>query len=199
MFNYIKFKSKIIILKLLKKLDSYSTANRKLNKEIKEYEVKRAEMNKKFKAIDYDNARIIQTAWTIDDMNQAVDNGFKLHFVSYKENPEVYCKLIVITDPETGKISTSGDYRSISRAGLSNFTIYPKGKLKTNLPFATYLLPTDLKVGEIVLIEEVIEELVGCYWNQGDVLRLETCLAIWDGKNFEYDYVKPPPVCNAVG
>jgi hypothetical protein len=46
MFNYIKFKSKIIILKLLKKLDSYSTANRKLNKEIKEYEVKRAEMNK---------------------------------------------------------------------------------------------------------------------------------------------------------
>jgi hypothetical protein len=132
-------------------------------------------------------------------MNQAVDNGFKLHFVSYKENPEVYCKLIVITDPETGKICTSGDYRSISRAGLSNFTIYPKGELKTNLPFACYLLPLNLKIGEIVLIEEVIEELVGGYWNQGDVLRYESCLAIWNGKSFEYDYVKPPPVCNAIG
>ena len=62
MFNYIKFKIKIIILKLLKKLDSYSTANIKLNKQIKEYKVKRAKMNKKFKAVDYDNARIIQTA-----------------------------------------------------------------------------------------------------------------------------------------
>ena len=127
MFNYIKFKSKIIIIKLLKKLDSYSTANRKLNKEIKEYEVKRAEMNKKFNVGNYDNARIIQTAWTIDDMNQAVDNGFKLHFVSYKENPEVYCKLIVITDPETGKISTSGDYRSISRGRPLKFYNLSKG------------------------------------------------------------------------
>jgi len=53
MFNYIKFKSKIIILKLLKKLDSYSTANRKLNKQIKEYEVKRAEMNKKLGVMEY--------------------------------------------------------------------------------------------------------------------------------------------------
>ena len=36
-------------------------------------------------------------------------------------------------------------------------------------------------------------------WNQGEVRRHETCLALWYGKNFEYDYVKPPQFGKRVG
>lgn len=197
MFKY------LISINVLKKLVDYFSKNRKLEKEIMEYDAKKAEMKKKFKVEDYNSIKRIQTAWTIDDMNKAVDDGFKLHIVDYKENPEVFCKVILLKDPVTGKINTSGDYRSIIRGNYksspANFKIYPTGKLKTNLPFGAYLLPPNLKLGEIVLIEEIIEELVGGYWNQGDVLRQETCLAIWDGEKFEYNYVKPPTVCNVVG
>ena len=45
-------------------------------------------------------------------------------------------------------------------------------------PFAAYLIPRDLKAGERVFVEDLIEDFVGGEWNQGDVLRLDSCEAI---------------------
>jgi hypothetical protein len=51
-------------------------------------------------------------------------------------------------------------------------------------PFAAYLVPPDLQVGEIVMLEDLIEDEIGGEWNQGDTYRLASCMAIWDGKEF---------------
>lgn len=51
-------------------------------------------------------------------------------------------------------------------------------------PFAAYLVPSDLKIGEMVMLEDLIEDVVGSSWNQGDTYRLASCKAIWDEKEF---------------
>jgi hypothetical protein len=51
-------------------------------------------------------------------------------------------------------------------------------------PYAAYLVPLDLKVGETVMLEDLIEDIVGERWSQGDTYRLKSCKAVWDGKEF---------------
>ncbi len=52
-------------------------------------------------------------------------------------------------------------------------------------PFAAYLLPPDLKRGEEVWLEDLIEDIVGSWWNQGDTTRLAAAAAIWYVKKFK--------------
>lgn len=51
-------------------------------------------------------------------------------------------------------------------------------------PFAAYLVPKDLQIGETVFLEDLIEDVIGGSWNQGDKRRLTSCKAVWDGKEF---------------
>jgi len=53
---------------------------------------------------------------------------------------------------------------------------------------AAYLIPKDIQIGERVFIEDLIEDYVGASWNQGDTFRLESCDAIWNGKDLEIQY-----------
>ena len=57
-------------------------------------------------------------------------------------------------------------------------------------PYAAYLLPPDLKINERVFLEDLIEDVVGLVWNQGDKYRLSSVEAIWNGNDFELDYQK---------
>ena len=40
----------------------------------------------------------------------------------------------------------------------------------------------------MVFVEDLIEDYIGASWNQGDTYRLESCEAIWNGKNLEILY-----------
>jgi len=42
-----------------------------------------------------------------------------------------------------------------------------------------------LKVGEKVFIEDLIEDILGSTWNQGDCYRLASSEAVWNGKTFQ--------------
>ena len=55
-------------------------------------------------------------------------------------------------------------------------------------PFAAYLIPRDIKIGEKVFLEDLIEDYIGASWNQGDTYRLESCEAVWNGKDFDIQY-----------
>ena len=55
-------------------------------------------------------------------------------------------------------------------------------------PFAAYILPKDIEPGERVFLEDLIEDLVGTKWNQGDTYRLESYEAIWTGSDLEIQY-----------
>jgi hypothetical protein len=65
-------------------------------------------------------------------------------------------------------------------------------------PFAAYLVPKDLQIDETVFLEDLIEDVIGSSWNQGDAYRLKGCKAVWDGKGFVLQY-KPSKVVGVIG
>ncbi len=57
-------------------------------------------------------------------------------------------------------------------------------------PFAAYLIPKDIAVGERVFIEDLIEDFLG--GSHHSSWRLESCEAIWNGSELEIEI--PPPI-----
>lgn len=129
------------------------------------------------------NLRVIHTARTEHEINKAAQNGFFPLVKKVSPSPEIRSKFAVYQDPVSGEISVVGDYRA---GGVGNevidFTFYYPHNWPS--PFAAYLIPQDIQKGEVVILEDLIEDLVGNRWNQGDVYRLKSCEAKWDGKDF---------------
>lgn len=127
--------------------------------------------------------RIIHTARTEDEINRAARGG---HFPLVKKvspSPEIRSKFSVYQNSQSGEISVVGDYRAKGDGDeVIGFTFYYPHNFPS--PFAAYLLPPDLRIGEVVILEDLIEDLIGHSWNQGDVYRLNSCEAEWDGKDF---------------
>ncbi len=48
------------------------------------------------------------------------------------------------------------------------------------------LLPDDLEVGERVILEDLIEDIVGASHSEG-TCRLDSTEAVWNGEKFEVD------------
>ena len=134
--------------------------------------------------------RIIKTARTERAINRAAQEGFWPLVKKVERDPEISSKFAVFQHRETGRIEVIGDFRSHldpneyeAVIGWSDFYPYV-----TDKPFAAYLIPPDLEVGERVYVEDLIEDFVGGRWNQGDVYRLAEAEAIWTGTDLEIDY-----------
>lgn len=137
--------------------------------------------------------RTIKTARTEAKINAGAKSGFFPLMKPVVPNPEIHSKYAVFQNPETGEIVVSGDYRSFgqdqSKGPLTqvlDWTYYYPYSFPS--PFAAYLLPSDLKVGEHVWLEDLIEDIVGETWNQGNKYRLKSAEAIWNGKDFEIQF-----------
>ncbi len=134
--------------------------------------------------------RVISTARDEDSINDAARRGFFPLVKPVQPSPEIRSKYSVMQDSVTGEIEVSGDYRwsggSPNSTVVIPFTYYYPHSFPS--PFAAYLLPKDLKIGERVLLEDLIEDVVGGSWNQGDTYRLESCVAVWNGKEFELEF-----------
>ncbi|MDB5288426.1 MAG: hypothetical protein JWR05_3375 [Mucilaginibacter sp.] len=139
------------------------------------------------------NLRIIATARSEKAINDAVLQGFWPLVKPVIPSPEIKSKYAVLQDKVTGKVSVIHDFRAKGYSILGddeqsptktviNFTSYYPHHFES--PFAAYLIPKDLEVNETVFIEDLIEDIVGGRWNQGDTYRLENCMAVWDGKDF---------------
>jgi hypothetical protein len=157
------------------------------------------------------NLRIIKTARSEKAINDAVLQGLWPLVKPVVPSPEIKSKYAVLQDKVTGKISVIHDFRNANYRldlkptglldafgetnGISpvanedspnntviNFTYYYPHHFEN--PFAAYLIPRDIKLGEKVWIEDLIEDIVAGSWNQGDTFRLESCEAVWDGKTF---------------
>ena len=93
-----------------------------------------------------------------------------------------------IKDKQTGEIKT----RPYSYHALPRDDRYKVVKKVTYYPYdfpskeAAYLLPDDLKIGGRVLLEDLIEDIVGASHAWG-TYRLDSAEAIWNGEKFEVD------------
>jgi hypothetical protein len=141
--------------------------------------------------------RVIKTARDKDSINNAAKSGLMPLIKKVESSDKIRSKYSVVQNKKTGEIDISGDYRSDYRRGLYSdetndfetvidWTFYYPYSFKS--PFAAYLIPKDIKIGERVFIEDLIEDYIGASWNQGDTYRLEICEAIWNGTDLEIQY-----------
>lgn len=128
--------------------------------------------------------RVIKTARTVEDINAAARQGFKPLVKLVRPGEDIHYMVAVFQDPETGEIELSGDrrYPSGGRKVVDYMLYYP---YHFPNPFAAYLVPRDVTTGEEVWLEDLIEDLVGVYGNQGYQPRLAAAPAVWTGRDFE--------------
>jgi hypothetical protein len=150
--------------------------------------------------------RVIKTARDKDSINRAAESGYRPLLKKVEPSDKIRSKYAVVQNTETGDIEIIGDYRSklyerndlptrLSRIFpdikndfeiVIDWTFYYPHNFKS--PFAAYLIPKDIQIGERVLIEDLIEDYIGAQWNQGDTYRLQSCEAIWNGKDLKIQY-----------
>lgn len=146
------------------------------------------------------NLRIIKTARDKESINQAARKGYFPLVKKVERSEKIRSKYAVLQNNETGEIDVIGDYRVRNISSLIHMDV------KTNLvidftffypydfpsPYAAYLIPKDLIKNEKVLLEDLIQDYVGESWNQGDIYRLKSCEAIWNGDDFDIQYKEKP-------
>ena len=135
--------------------------------------------------------RVIETARDLNSINVATKNGFRPLIKKVEPSADIRSKYSVIQNKITGEIQVIGDFRMSSDYSeryqtVIDWTYYYPHCFTS--PFAAYLIPKDIKIGERVFIPDLIEDFVGASWNQGDTYRLESCEAIWNGSDLEIQY-----------
>jgi hypothetical protein len=130
------------------------------------------------------NRRTIKTGRTVDAINEAARNGFRPLVKPVTPGKHIHNMVGVFQDPASGQIAAIADSRGRSEGLLViPWTHYYPYSFPN--PFAAYLLPSDLGIWEEVWLEDLIEDLVAVWGNQGDHPRLPAAGAIWNGKDFE--------------
>lgn len=137
--------------------------------------------------------RVIKTARNTESINRAAKKGLKPLIKKVEPSDEICLKYSVLQNKRTGEIEVIEDYRmGIELDDDTEFVTvidwtfyYPYSFIS---PFAAYLIPKDIVVGERVFVEDLIEDYIGASWNQGDTYRLESCEAIWNGTDLEIQY-----------
>ena len=148
--------------------------------------------------------RVIKTARDKDSINKAAKNGLKPIIKKVKPSDEIRSKYSLVQNKNTGEIEIIGDYRDGFYSDdngefvtVIDWTFYYPHNFKS--PFAAYLIPKDIFVGERVYVEDLIEDYIGASWNQGDIYRLESCEAIWNGTDLEIQYDPKSNRSNFIG
>jgi len=162
----------------------------------------RNKKSQELRKIKTSELRVIKTARNEESINEAAKNGYFPLIKKIKPSKKIRSKYSVIQNKKTGEISVSGDYRTASFGSINfnddieeyktdeivviDWTYYYPYNFES--PFAAYLIPNEIKIGEFVFIEDLIEDYIGARWNQGDTYRLESCVAIWNGRELKIQY-----------
>ncbi|MGO9073937.1 MAG: hypothetical protein ACLQEI_07220 [Terriglobales bacterium] len=160
--------------------------------DLNDLEVESVDESKKYRlrVSQKDRLRVIKTARSERAINEAADAGFFPLVKTLEPSPKIRSKFAIFQDKQTGRIQVSGDMRfqpvdfqDGHYECVVDFTFYYPNHFES--PFAAYLIPKDIAVGEMVILEDLIDDYVGGRWSQGDTWRLKSCEAIWNGKEFE--------------
>lgn len=130
--------------------------------------------------------RMIRTGRTMQEINEAISEGYRALVLPVVPSDKIRNKRAVFRHVDSGALLFSGDYRDEYDKTLEKISdwryFYPYSWPE---PFAAYLLPPDLEEGDTVWLEDLIEDEVASSWNQGDACRLDSCLAVWTGEQFD--------------
>ena len=144
--------------------------------------------------------RRIRTARDELEINLVVQMGFHPLIRPVNPSPRIRTKFRIVQSKTTGEISVQSDFRHPVPPGYevvidwTHFYPHPWPN-----PYAAYLVPPDIEEGEWVVLDDLIEDLVGSVWNQGCVFRLESCRAQWINGDFVLDYDPESSTCYVQG
>jgi len=162
---------------------------------------------------NYDNPallRRIKTARSIEEMNEAVKLGFSPLVKQLKPLDKLFRTVAVFRNLKTNKLEETHAYKGY-RQYTETFSYEDESEwelvvpfhqyypYKFNMSYAAYLIPSDIAIGERVVLEDLIQDYYGgSFWNHS--IRLESLEAIWEGDDLSILY--DPDVdgeCSRVG
>lgn len=135
---------------------------------------------------------VIKTARDIGTINESVKKGYLPLIKKIVPSPEIGYYVNVYQNRHTGEIIEKDDDAWTGDLNMEDFEkviestyFYP---YPTNSPYAAYLIPQNLFIGQKVFLEDLIEDFVGKKIQGRYGKRTERALfaeAIWDGKDLE--------------
>ena len=143
---------------------------------------------KKIEIVEKSDIRIIETARGIDAIQNAIKEN--KHLLYRKVEPFRVCtgKYCKLRNKLTGISFKIYDFRD-SRGWSDKYSIIKDWTyLYYNYDFpdkAAYIIPSDIKEGEIVFVKDLIENYIGYSHNQGTDNRLSGYQAIWKNNDLE--------------
>ncbi len=153
------------------------------------------------KAVQKKRLRVIKTARTEAAINKAAKAGFRPLLRRLKPSKEIRSSFSVWQNEMTGEIDVIYNPRyGVPGEGWKKVIdwtrfyphVFPE-------PFAAYLIPPDIQVGERVLVKDLIEDFIGMTMGRGENFRLESCEAVWDGSDLKIQYERSRDMMIAVG
>lgn len=139
---------------------------------------------------------LVRTARTIEEMNFAAANGYRVLVRRTGSGQDLRTAVGVYRDNRSGALHLCGDYRIASAINwqssndnparrtevkeefvLPMFSYCPQGP---DSPVAAYLIPLELPANTEVFVEDIIEDVVKDY-PQGSRVRAAYCFATWTG------------------
>ena len=128
--------------------------------------------------------RVIRTLRTLEEINNFSKGDSILVFRKIQPSLDIKSKFCLVRNFSNNEFEVICDRRSVNdemhEVIIDWSFFYPHN---WDMPFAAYLIPHDIVLNEHVFIEDLIEDIVGPSWNQGDVYRLDCSEAVWNGKD----------------
>lgn len=126
--------------------------------------------------------REIKTIRGQKNIDDAIANGSKLIIKKVEPYSDVIGKYCIVRNKKSGKESKIYDFRD-DRAFSDDFEIVKDWTYQYHHydfpPEAAYVIPKDIEEWEMVIIDDLIENYLSYYYNQGGSKRLKSCKAIW--------------------
>ena len=133
--------------------------------------------------------RKIKTLRTQEEIDAAIEIGQKVLKEKVIPSDAIRVTDLHIKDKQTGEIIVKPySYHALPR----DYDRYEVVEKRTYYPYtfpskeAAYLLPEDIEVGERVILEDLIEDIIGESHAWG-TYRLDSAEALWNGQKFEVD------------
>ncbi len=135
--------------------------------------------------------RIIKTLRGQESIDTAIAKGTNLIFRKVEPFSTVKGKYCILKNKSNGLNFKIYDFRD-SKNHSDKYEIVKDWTYvyhHYNFPQeAAYVVPDDIKEGEIVLIEDLIENFLSYRDNQGGSMRLKSCEAIWKNNDLQIQY-----------
>ncbi len=149
-----------------------------------------------------ENLRKIKTIRGQKSIDNAIANGTKLIIRKVEPFSAVKGKYCIVRNKKSGKESKIFDFRD-DRGYSDDYEIVQDWTYQYhNYDFpqdAAYIIPNDIKEGEIVMVDDLIENFLGYHYNQGGSERLKSCKAIWKNNDLQIQYNPDVDCIRAVG